>query len=158
MSKTEAKPIFKIFLFTCLLMMLSLNRDVSAAAYTSISDGVYLIQSGQNSNYVADIYGNSTSNCANITLYKKVGSVNQLFGIQYVKTINGIKYYRIINPYSLKVFDCEGASKRAGTNCIQYAWSGNDNQLWCFENAGSGYYFIKSKLGMYLDNSMLIVK
>ena len=130
------------------------GRSVDVAAATDVEDAVYMIQSAQNTDFVVDLQYRTRKEGNNIALYKKIGSVTQLFAIQYVKSVGDTKYYRIMNPYSLNVLDVENASGADGANCIQYHWTkGADNQLWCFEDAGGGCFRIRSMLGTYLDNA-----
>ena len=51
------------------------------------------------------------------------------------------------------LLDVSEASGEAGTNVQQYVdWlADNKAQQWCFEDAGDGYYYIRSALGTYLD-------
>ena len=37
------------------------------------------------------------------------------------------------------------------SNVIQFDYHGGSGQLWRFIPAGNGYYYIQSKLGLYLD-------
>lgn len=149
---TIEKSFYHLLFFLFFIINISLVNAEKVDASVHLMDGVYMIQTTSNNNFVVDIENYSKDNCANISLYKRVGSVNQLFAIQYIKTEGGARYYRIMNPYSLKVLDVSNGSRDNGANCIQYEWQGTDNQLWCFETCLGGHR-IKSKLGTYLDNS-----
>ena len=149
---TIEKSFYHLLFFLFFLITISIIGSERVDASNHPRDGVYMIQPASNSNFVINIKNCSRENCANISLYKRVGSVNQLFAIQYIKTEDGTNYYRIMNPFSLKVLDVANGSKDNGANCIQYDWQGTDNQLWSIE-IGLNSYRIKSKLGTYLDNS-----
>ena len=152
--KRKLRSLLACIIGLTMLMTLSVSTPERVAAASSVDDAVYMIQSAQDTNYVMAVhrYPNGKEGL-NVDLYKKIGAVTQLFAIQYVKSINGVRYYRIMNPYTLKVFDVEKASGSDGANCIQYEWTGDHNQLWCFEDAGWGNYKIKSMVGTYLDNA-----
>ena len=49
--------------------------------------------------------------------------------------------------------DVENASNAPGANVQQYYYwpDQTSGQQWYFENAGNGYYYIRSALGTYLD-------
>ena len=42
---------------------------------------------------------------------------------------------------------------KRGSNLQQADWTGGDGQLWRFISTGEGSYFIKSKLGTFMDSS-----
>ena len=109
----------------------------------------YCIKSKLNGN-VIDVIGASTNAGAGLDAYpqKLSGNDNQLWLIAVDPAGSG--YYFIKSKLNGNVIDIQGASTTAGALLDAYTqkFSGNDNQLWEFalDPAGSGYYFIKSKL------------
>jgi len=65
---------------------------------------------------------------------------NQLWN---VTPVNG--YYKIINNKTGLSMDVNGESLNDGAQVIQYAYSGNDNQLWNIFDLGNGYFQIINK-------------
>jgi len=60
--------------------------------------------------------------------------------------------YRIVNRNSGKVADVVGQSTANNAEVKQYTWNGGGNQIWSFEDAGSGYFRIVNVLsGKCLD-------
>lgn len=113
-----------------------------------IANGYYQIKSAINSDYVIDVYGASTSDGANVQLYKNNGGTNQGFIIK--KEING--YYSITAIHSNKKLDVYGEGKANGTNIIQCHSHLNDNQLWKIYKTSDGYYSFKSKCNdLFID-------
>lgn len=121
----------------------------SSSNQRPVSDGYYMIQSGNSTSRVLDINNWTMSNCGNLEIYQKNGTTNQIFKITYV----GNGYYKIMAYHSGKFLDVNNASGASGTNVQQYEWNGSAAQLWKFISAGNGYYYIQSKCGTYLDNS-----
>lgn len=110
--------------------------------------GIYSIVSALNNESSAlDIEAQSSENKANVQIWSRHTGNSQKFNIEIVEG----DYYKITNVHSGKVLDVDGSSTANGTNVFQYDWQNTDNQLWTFEDAGDGYYYIKSKLGVYLD-------
>ena len=114
----------------------------------SLEDGIYIIKSSINENYVFDIYDNSNENGANLELWENNKGNNQKFNIK--KLDNG--YYKIMAIHSEKCIDVEGNKKQAGTNVLQWGDNGQDNQQWVIKNVGDENYNIISKSnGLCLD-------
>ena len=113
----------------------------------TISSGSYAIASAINTNFVVDVDGGKTDNMTNVQLWQDGSANQQKFQITYVSD----GYYKIIATHSGKVLDIASGSNKEGTNIWQYSYNGSAAQLWRFINAGNGYYYIKSKLGLYLD-------
>ncbi len=109
----------------------------------------YFIKSKLNGN-VIDIQGASTTAGALLDAYpqKTTGTDNQLW--EFVADPAGSGCYFIKSMLNGNVIDIEGASTKADTLLDAYPQksTGTDNQLWEFvsDPAGSGYYFIVSKL------------
>jgi hypothetical protein len=99
---------------------------------------------------VIDIVGASTQAGAPLNAWpqKQTGTDNQIW--ELVPDPAGSGYYFIKSKLNGNVIDIVGASTQAGAQLD--AWpqksTGTDNQLWELvpDPAGSGYYFIKSKL------------
>ena len=70
--------------------------------------------------------------------------------------------YKIYARHSGQCIDVEGASKKEGTNVLQWGENSGDNQLWIILDAGDGYYNIMSKCnGLYLtvvSNNICVMK
>lgn len=113
-----------------------------------IENGTYHISTALNTNYVLDLTGGSTSNGANIQLYKNAFNGNQSFKVTRLKD----GYYEITSAKSGKALDVASAGKKNGTNVQQYTRNNTDAQKWEIRSAGDGYYYIVSKCnGLYLD-------
>ncbi len=114
----------------------------------TIEDGFYQIQSAINGNYVLDVTGNSSLDCASIELWQNNNQSNQKYKIQGI----GNGYYNITCVNSNKNLDVYGALKENGTHVIQYSNNNGDNQKWQIKDAGNGYFYVISKCsGLYLD-------
>jgi hypothetical protein len=113
----------------------------------------YFIKSKLDGN-VIDIQGASTTSGALLDAYpqKTTGTSNQLW--EFVADPAGSGYFFIKSQLDGTVIDIKGASMTAGTDLDAYPQktSGTDNQLWEFlkDPAGSGYFFIVSKLNGYV--------
>jgi len=109
----------------------------------------YSIKSKLDGN-VIDIQGAATKAGAGLDAYpqKTSGSDNQLW--EFVPDPGKSGYYFIKSKLNGNVVDIQGASTKAGALLDAYTQksSGADNQLWEFvaDPAGSGYFFIVSKL------------
>lgn len=108
-----------------------------------ISDGTYLILSGKDS---LRAMTNKNSN-AQINIYENLDG--QKYSVEYLS--NG--YYRITNKSSKKVLEVAGSSKTIMTNLKEGEWENRDSQLWQVLDIGNGKYFLKSKLGTFIDVS-----
>src|SRR5580658_7684912 len=112
--------------------------------------GTYFFIKSKLDGNVIDIQEASTKAGAGLDAYpqKPSGNDNQLW--EFVADPAGSGYFFIASKLSGNVIDIEGASTKSGTLLDAYPKkvSGTDNQLWEFvaDPAGSGYYFIKSKL------------
>lgn len=109
----------------------------------NVENGTYLIASQKDSLRLATQKNN------NIQINVIDNADAQRYEIEYVAD----GYYRIINKASGKVLDVTGQSREARVNLQQADWNGGDGQLWRFISTGEGSYFIKSKLGTFMDSS-----
>ena len=112
--------------------------------------GTYFFIKSKLDGNVIDIQEASTKAGAGLDAYpqKPSGNDNQLW--EFVADPAGSGYFFIASKLSGNVIDIEGASTKSGTLLDAYPkkTSGTDNQLWEFvaDPAGSGYFFIVSKL------------
>ena len=125
------------------------NSNNSNTNYTkTIEDGTYTIKSALNNNYVLDVEGASTAQCANILLYQSNNANNQKFNVKYI----GDGYYTIAAVHSNRLLDVANGGKTPETNVWQVGANNTEAQKWYIKDAGNGYYNIISKLnGLYLD-------
>jgi len=113
-----------------------------------VEDGVYIISSYQDSNFVLDIKDASLEDGAGLQLWRKNNNKNQKFYIEYV----GNGYYKINNVQSAKVLDVPDASKEVGTKIQQYGSNDTSAQRWKIrKNIDGTYNFISENSGLALD-------
>ena len=113
-----------------------------------VEDGVYIISSYQNSNYVLDIKDASLEDKASLQLWTKNNNKNQKFYIEYV----GNGYYKISNVQSTKVLDVPDGSKKIGIKIQQYKSNDTSAQRWKIrKNIDGTYNFISECSGLALD-------
>ncbi|MBR0168143.1 MAG: RICIN domain-containing protein [Synergistaceae bacterium] len=131
------------------LQILFSPANVYAEKLSSVLGKVCIIRSAMNNNYVVDVYYRGTDNGTNVQLYSYNGTPAQTFVISRSEKVSG--YYKIVNTHSNKAIDVSGGI--AGNEINVHIWDQNetDAQLFKFEDAGNGYYYIKNKLGYYLD-------
>ena len=146
------KKINFMFIFCfCLIALLFVGKINLSNAETNgktIENGIYVIESAINTNYVFDVSGASKDDRANIQIWKNANVSQQRFKIEYIN--NG--YYKIESENSGKVLDVDNAGRNDGTNVQQYSYNGTDAQLWQIKDIGNGYYSFVSKCsGKYLD-------
>lgn len=90
-----------------------------------VPNGVYIIKSAMNQNYVLDIAGASDANGANAQLYEANGTGAQAFALTWS---NG--YYAISNVSSGKYLDLENGSNQNGANVQQQGTFVRDSARW----------------------------
>ena len=90
-----------------------------------VPNGVYVIKSAMNQNYVLDIAGASDANGANAQLYEANGTGAQAFALTWS---NG--YYEISNVSSGKYLDLENGSNQNGANVQQQGTFVRDSARW----------------------------
>jgi hypothetical protein len=118
-----------------------------------VAEPYYFIQSKLDGN-VIDIAGASTKSGAGLDVYpqKATGADNQLW--EFILDPAGSGYYFIKSKLNGNVIDIQDASTKSGALLDAYPQkaAAADNQLWEFvlDPAGSGYYFIVSKLNGYV--------
>ena len=124
------------------------NTSKNVSIDNILDEGIYTIKSFDNENFVLDVEGASTQQCANILLYQNHNAANQKFRVKYV----GEGYYTISALHSNRFLDVANGGKIPETNVWQIASNGTDAQKWQIKDAGDGSYYIISKLnGLYLD-------
>ena len=142
----------KKFLFVVLFVCLAATKAYSAGSFTDgiNSDGVFNIITALDESKAVDVYGAKTDDGTNVQLYQLNDTLNQQFEIKYVKE----NFYKIIDKNSKKALTVTGSISRKSSGVgfdvkISNYGAGKDTQLWQLESIGNGYYFIKSKLGLY---------
>ena len=113
----------------------------------SPAEGIYTITSRLSNSKRLDVSGAGTANGTNIHLWSSNNTVAQLFCL---KRVSG-EWFSILNVASRKAVDVRGGKKGNEVNVQLYDWNKTDAQLWRFESAGNGYYYVRNRLGYYLD-------
>ena len=109
-----------------------------------VNGGIYVLRTALNEKKVIDCADNSN---AYLWDYNS-GKVSwQQFKIEQVSG----GYYKLAAMNGGKVLTVSGGNANAGANLGLAQWNGSDAQLFKFNSAGNGYYFIVSKLGSYVD-------
>lgn len=123
----------------------------TAAPQNVLTDGVYKLASNINTNYVMNIEGNSTENCANVYIWSRSNNAADQFVFE---SLPG-GYYTIRALHSNYYLNVSGASKSEGANIIQYDdTSAPTNQIWSVVPNTDGTYSMVSLLsGRYIDVS-----
>lgn len=128
-----------IFMFSFMIFFL-FNMSVNAYEKT-IDDGVYIIHSSINENYVLDANGGFANNGVNVQLYFKNNGLSQKWIVRYLND----GYYEITSTINDNyALDVNGAAFNNSAN-IQL-WKKNDStaQKWIIKETGNGYYKIIS--------------
>ena len=129
----------------------------------NITPGTYYLVSGQDPNFVMDVYHQSGmtkySKFDNVQLCRKNGGNNQQFRIRY----SGDGYYTLnLNNSVQNVCVClteENIQNHVSDNTLMLFPGTDDDTLFKFIDAGNGYYYIRSKYnGCYIDNSKGILR
>ncbi len=128
--------------------ILTYSADKASTASATIREGVYLLRSALDNDLVIGIQNESTNWNANVELQKYSGSSSQLFRI-----IRFNDCYTIVDVNSQLSLDVTNESDAAGTNIQQYYYWPEQTkaQQWYFEDAGNGYYYVRSAVGTYVD-------
>jgi hypothetical protein len=108
--------------------------------FNIISDGGQLL----------DIKWAATTSETPVWLYGQNATVAQQFRFEYVRDIDGLAYYYIVNPNSGMVLDVMGAGTAPGTDVWQYGKNGTNAQLWAVVENGDGTVLIRSALSNHL--------
>ena len=108
-----------------------------------VPNGVYVIKSAMNQNYVLDIDGASNANGANAQLYEANGTGAQAFALTWS---NG--YYAISNVSSGKYLDLENGSNQNGANVQQQGTFVRDSARWSLVgNPDGSFVFVNFASG-----------
>ena len=131
-----------------------LNIDFGASdsnqnnnAGVNVAEGTYSVSTALNADKICSVSGGSLENGASIVLARQKNTSEQRFEISSA----GNGWYRIISEKSGKAVDIPNGSAAVNVGLHQYDWNGSNAQLWRFEDAGNGYYYIKAKTGTYLE-------
>lgn len=125
------------------------NCGTSGGGGTDPFDGKILCIKSRISGKSADIYGGSTANGTKLIQWDATGGNNQKFKFTKV----GANTYTITVQHSNKCLDAT-SNCYAGSKVVQNTCDGTNSQKWTVEDAGGGYYFIKSvSSGLYFDVS-----
>lgn len=103
-----------------------------------ISNGTYTLTPKHASGMRLDIASASTSNKANVQIYKANDTNAQKFTFKHL----GNNYYSITNVNSGKVLDVTGGSSTAGANVQQYGWANVPAQRWKVTKTSDGYFYL----------------
>lgn len=115
-----------------------------------IMDGIYIISSALNTNYVLDIAGDSIADKANLQLFNRkelVKSKNQLFEIKMTND----RFYTIKSVSSNKYLDVAGIGLYNKSNVQQFTWNDGCNQKWALVKNENHYSFLSACSGRALD-------
>ncbi|MBQ7624762.1 MAG: RICIN domain-containing protein [Clostridia bacterium] len=133
--------IYKDYLTLVSLKGSSGNASVSAA------EGTYYIYAYCGK--VVEVENSGKNNGANVQIWDL--SARDL-DCQKFKIVPNGSYYKIINVNSGKAVDVnDNATTAEKVNIQQYNDNGCDAQKWKFEDAGGGYVYIRSALGVYME-------
>lgn len=112
-----------------------------------VTEGTYTISNKAKTNSILGIKDAGVENnvSAEIVQKENVGSNNrfEIIGI-------GNKKYKILAEHSGKALDVKNSNKEPGAELQQYQWHKANAQIWQFESAGDGYYYLRSNMGTYL--------
>lgn len=113
-----------------------------------VSSGDYTIKSALAANKNLDVMWGQNANGVGFHLWDTNNGDAQQFTIGLS---NEAGYYNIFTKWG-KAVDVAGFNPNAEAAVVTYdSYPQSDNQKWKFIDAGNGYYFIRSKLGTYLD-------
>lgn len=104
--------------------------------------------------FVSGMFLNYDLETNNVQIYEDLdkSSNDVLMKSQLFKLIHvGDGWYIISNIGNGKVLDVEDGSSETKTNVRLYERNNTDSQLFRFYDAGDEYFYIKSKLGCYMD-------
>lgn len=136
-----------LFLFSLIVTFFIFKLDVMAYDRT-IDDGVYIIHSSINDNYVLDANGAIANNGTNIQLYQSNGGLSQKWIVKYQKD----GYYQITSTINDNyALDVNGAIFSNSVNIQLWDKSNSVAQKWYIKDDGNGYY----KLISYNQNYSL---
>ena len=111
------------------------------AGKRTIENGIYIINTAINDEFVLDVSEGTNSNGGNIQLYTLNMSNAQKFNIRYLN----YGYYEIESINSKKLLTVKELDYQSGTNVYQWEKMGSDTQKWLITDKGDGNYSIVSK-------------
>ena len=127
---------------------ISENANNNSEVRQNIPEQVYTIGTALDNSKILSVESASTEN------YKKIvlGNIANIDGYKQFE-IRKIKdgWYRIEVGSTGKVLEGPSNYGELQVPVQQNRWNGSEGQLWSFIDAGDGYYYIKSKMGVYLD-------
>lgn len=112
-----------------------------------LSNGMFKIATALNNVQVLDIASASKDGGANVHLWQYVNANQQKFNLTYL----GDGYYKITNENSGLSLDVAGGSAKVEANLQQYNNNGTHAQQWRLEFINNDTFYIKSRLGTYID-------
>lgn len=132
---------------------LSADPSVPPCDDLGISGKWFEVSPKGGTSYAIDVASGSSSNGANIQIYKKNNTLAQLFRFDFVKTSGGKGYYQIVNAQSGKALDVTDGNLVPSTNVQQWtAGTSSGNQLFAaVKNSDGSYTFINEATGLALD-------
>ena len=113
-----------------------------------INEGTYTISSGVDNSKILSVQNGSTDVGASIVIG---GNSNVQSKHRFEILSEGDGYYRIASESTGKVLEIPNNSSEKKVVIKQNKWTGSEGQLWSFIDAGNGYYYLRSKLGTYID-------
>lgn len=124
------------------------NNNISGGGCHDLSDGWYMIISGNSDDRVLDINNWNRNNGGNLETYAKNNTTNQRFYLHYLN--NG--YYSIRVLHSGKYIHIQDENNKT-SNVHQWEGYNHNNAQWALKPAGNGYYYLQCRgNGSYLDN------
>ena len=135
----------KTLIFLVVVCTLTLS---SLCVQAIVRAGDYTIKSALAANKNLDVMWGQNANGLGLHLWDTNNGDAQQFTISLS---NEAGYYNIFTKWG-KAVDVAGFNPNAEAAVVTYdSYPQSDNQKWKFIDAGNGYYFIRSKLGTYLD-------
>lgn len=125
-----------LLLFSLIITFFIFKADVIAYDRT-IDDGVYIIHSSINNNYVLDANEAIASNGTNIQLYQNNGGLSQKWIVKYLND----GYYQITSTINDNyALDVNGAKFNNSINIQLWSKNNSTAQKWYIKDVGNGYY------------------
>jgi hypothetical protein len=113
-----------------------------------VTSGDYIIKSALDANKNLDIMWGRDENGNGLHLWDATNGDAQQF---FIKATNEAGFFNILTKWG-RAIDVAGFNRNLEAKVVTYdSYPQSDNQKWQFIDAGNGYYYIKSKLGTYLD-------
>ena len=118
------------------------------------SNSYFGVYSSSNTSFVLDVDHGTVANGTNVDIWTNGSNTNQQWKVLPHKIVNGKIYYVLAPDYpGDQTLNNYGNTSTIGTSVKTWEWAtGINGSLWSIENAGSGYWYIKSYTGnMCLD-------